>query len=151
MRSLLQTSASLLLKVKYDNGQSKVVGFARGFSVQVNNGQAVKFVVDSPFPAEIAQGTAPSQVRGSLELFLPKNTSMESVGLVPYRTDVNGDNVALASRYLSFEIYDRLTNSLIFSCDYCKVGNYSISSQAKGVTLVSMQFDGILMSPGQVF
>ena len=151
MKSQLQTAASLLLMVKYDTGVSKVIGFARALEFTVNNGQKTTYVVDSPFPAEIAQGTAPMSVRGSMVLYLPKGVTMESAGLVPYRVNEKGENIAAASRYMSFEVYDRFTRNLIFACEYCKVGTYSVSVQAKGVASVTMQFEGVYMTPGRAF
>lgn len=148
MRSMIHTGASLYLKVKYEDGDSKVIGFATNFSYTVTNGQKSTFVVDSPVPAEIAQSAGPAQVRGNLTIFLPKGTTPESAGLIPYRTDEAGNNLAATSRYLSFEIYDRSTNNLVFSCDYCKVGTYSVSIVARGIVMVALTFDGIRVTPG---
>jgi hypothetical protein len=148
MKSLLHTGASLLLRVRYDNGDSKIVGFARNFSYSVSGGQKSTFVVDSPFPAEIAQSASPSQVRGTITVYLPKGSTPESAGLVPYRTDANGLNLAAGSRYMAFEVYDRLTSGLVAACEYCKVSNYSVSIAARGVVQVTLTFDGILLNPG---
>lgn len=148
MRSMLHTGASLLLKVKYENGTSKVIGFASNFNYSVTQGQKTTYVVDSPFPAEIAQSAAPSQVRGSLSLYLPKGTTPESVGLVPLRTDANGNNMIATSKYLFFEIYDRATMNLVMSCDYCKVGSYSVGITARGIVQVNLTFEGVYVTPG---
>lgn len=148
MKSMLHTGASLALKVKYETGDSKVIGFATNFNYTVNQGQKSTFVVDSPFPAEIAQSASPSQVRGSLTVFLPKGTTPESVGLVPLRVGADGNNLAASSRYMSFEIYDRSTWNLVMACEYCKVGSYSVSISARGVVQVNLSFDGILVTPG---
>ena len=72
MKSLLHTGASLLLKVAYDTGASKTIGFARNLNFSVSQGQKVTYVVDSIIPAEIAQGAAPSFVKGSLNVFFPE-------------------------------------------------------------------------------
>ena len=137
--------------VKYDTGVSKVIGFARDLQFTVMQGQKTTYVVDSPFPAEIAQGTAPSGVKGSITLYLPKGVTMESAGLVPYRLNEKGENIAAASRYLTFEVYDRFTRNLIFSCEYCKVGQYSVSVSAKGIAMISLSFDGVYLTPGRAF
>ena len=148
MRSLLHTGASLLLKVAYEDGTEKSIGFARNLTYSVSNGQKSTYVVDQATPAEIAQGAAPSFVKGSLTVYLPKGTTPESLGLVPYRVDENGDNIAVLSRYLHLRIYDRLTLNQVFSCEFCKFGNYTVGIQARGVVEVNLQFDGQLGTPG---
>ena len=148
MISMLHTGASLLLKVAYESGAEKTIGFARSFTYTVNQGQKMTYVVDTPVPVEIAQGAAPSFVKGSLTCYLPKGTTPESVGLVPYRQSAAGDNVAVLSRYLHFRIYDRKTLNLVFECGYCKVGSYTVTVSAKGIAEVSLQFDGMLGTPG---
>jgi hypothetical protein len=146
--SLLHTGASLLLKVAYDVGQAKTIGFAHNLSYSVSQGQKVTYVVDSCIPAEIAQGAGPSFVKGSLNVFFPKGTTPESVGLVPYRIGPDGSQYAQLSKYLSFQIFDRKTLSLIMALEQCKVGSYSFVAQARGVVQLSLQFDGILATPG---
>lgn len=148
MKSMLHTGASLLLKVKYENGSSKVVGYATGFTYSVTQGQKAIYTVDSPLPAEIAQSAGPSQVRGSLILFLPKGTTPESEGLVAYRTDLAGNNTMGASGYMTFELYDRATMNLVTALEYCKVGNYTVSMQARGIVQVNLSFEGIMATPG---
>ena len=150
MRSLIQTGASLLLKVHYPStGKEKVIGFARGLTYSVSQGQKSIHVVDTPFPAEIAQGAAPSFVKGGLTCYLPSGSTPESAGLVPYRTNEDGAINMAGSKYLNFRIYDRLSNQLVMSCDYCKVSSYSVSIVARGIVECSLQFDGILLTPGQ--
>ena len=146
--SLIHTGASLLVKVAYDGGSEKVIGFANNLTYTVTQGQKSIFVVDSPFPAEIAQSAGPSFVKGSLTLYLPKGATMESVGLVPYRTDQQGANVAAKSKYFDIKVYDRLTNSPVMSCKYCKVGQYTVNIPARGIVSVTLTFDGMLLEPG---
>jgi len=148
MKSLLHTGASLLLKVGYDDGTSKTIGYARNFTSTVSQGQKQTFVVDSPIPAEIAQGAAPQFVKGSLTVYLPKGTTPESLGLVSYRIDTDGSYIATQSKYLSFQILDRATLNLVYACEYCKVGTYTISVPARGIVQVDLQFDGLQMTPG---
>lgn len=148
MKSQLHTGASLALRIKYETGEMKVIGFATNFSYTVSNGQKATFVVDSPLPAEIAQSAAGSMVRGSMTLFLPKGTTPESAGLVPFRTNLAGDNVMAASRYCTWEIFDRFTQAMVLSTEYCKVGTYSVSVAARGVVQMNLTFEGILATPG---
>jgi len=147
MKSLLHTGASLALRVAYEDGKEKLLGFCTNFSYAVANGQKVTYTVDSPQPQEIAQGAAPSFVKGSLTLFLPKGTTPESVGLAPYRQEIDGTPMVV-TKYIHFRIYDRFTQQLVFSCDNCKVGSYNVVIQARGIVQVSMQFDGITSSAG---
>lgn len=148
MKSLLHTGASLALKVAYDSGQEKLIGFARGLSWTVSQGQKSTYTVDSPLPQEIAQGAAPSFVKGSLTVYLPKGTTPESVGLVPYRVDAGGQPVGQLSKIIHFRVYDRLTGNRVMAAEYCKVGMYTVTIQARGIVEVSLQFDGILATPG---
>ena len=148
MRSMLHTGASILLKVSYEDGAEKTIGFARNFSYAVVQGQKLTYTVDSVIAAEIAQGASPSFVKGSLTVYLPKGTTPESIGLVPYRTDETGNNIAATSKFIHFHLYDRATLNKIFSCEYCKVGSYTVAVSARGVAEVSLQFDGLLGTPG---
>lgn len=149
MKSLLQTGASLLLKVQYANGgKEKTIGFAQNLTFTVSQGQKMTYVVDTPFPAEIPQGATPSFVRGSLTTYLPKGTTPESVGLVPYRVNEEGDPYMTNSGYLNFRIYDRLSNAMVLSCDFCKVNSYTVNIMSRGIVAVTFSFDGILLTPG---
>lgn len=148
MKSLIHTAASLALRVAYQDGTEKMIGFCRSFNYSVSQGQKLTYVVDSPQPAEISQGAGPQGVKGSLVLYLPKGTTPESSGLVSYRVDTNGSQIAPLSKYIHFRIYDRQTGNLVFACEFCKVSTYSVSIVARGVVEVQMQFDGLLGTPG---
>lgn len=148
MKSLLHTGASLALKVAYEDGKEKLIGFAKGFTYTVSQGQKTTYTVDSSLPQEIAQGAAPVFVKGQLTVFLPKGTTPESVGLVPYRVNLAGEQIGQLSKSLHYRIYDRLTGNRVFSAEYCKVSNYTAVIQARGIVEVSMQFDGVLVTPG---
>ncbi len=148
MKSLLHTGASLALKVAYEDGGEKLIGFAKGLTYSVSQGQKVTYTVDSPLPQEIAQGAAPSFVKGALTLYLPKGTTPESVGLVPYRVDLGGNPIGQLSRIMHFRVYDRLTGNRIMACEYCKVSTYTVSAVIRGIVEVSLQFDGVLLTPG---
>jgi hypothetical protein len=146
--SLIHTGASLLVKVKPDQGTEKIIGFATNLTYTVTQGQKSIFVVDSPFPAEIAQSAAPSFVKGSLTLYMPKGSTMESAGLVPYRTSQDGQNSAAKSKYLDLSIYDRLTNQAVMTCKFCKVGQYTVNIPARGIVSITLSFDGMILEPG---
>lgn len=155
MRSILRTGPSLVLKIVHPSGE-KIIGYASGITYTVTNGQKSIFVVDSPFPAEISQAAGPSLVRGTISLFMPKGTTLEKAGLVPYRTSGaasaadtspnpgNPDNfVHLAhSMYVHWRLYDRETGELFMGIDYAKVGQYTINVQSKSVVKAELQFEG---------
>ena len=145
MKSLIQTGASLLLKVHYPlTGEEKIIGYCRGLNYSVTQGQKIIHTVDTPFPVEIAQAAAPSMVRGNLVCYLPKGSTPESMGLVPYRNDMN----MAGSKYINIRIYDRLSQTLVMSCDYCKIGGYSVSVMARGIAEISLTFEGFMLTPG---
>lgn len=85
MISRIITGPSLLIKIKAEGGFETMVGYATDLQINVTQGQKEIFGVDSPFPFEIAQGAAPSMVRGSMAIFILKGTNLETIGLVPYR------------------------------------------------------------------
>lgn len=149
MKSRLHTGPSLVLKVFYpSDGSEKIIGYASNLTFTVMNGQKPIFVVDSSFPAEIAQSASPSMVQGNLSLYLPKGTTPEAAGLIPYRTNKDGQNNMAASKYLNIRIYDRLTNGLVLSLDFCKFGQYTMSIQSRQIVRVDMNFQGIYATPG---
>lgn len=149
MRSFVHTAPSLILKVSHDQGASeKIIGYATDLSYNVIQGQKLNFGVDSAFPQEIAQGSAQSFVRGTLTVFLPKGTTMEAAGLVPYRQDELGDSAAARSKYMGIRLYDRDTTQLVVSLDYVKIGSYSVTVASRQVVRVSLSFDAIYATPG---
>jgi len=151
MKSNVHTGPGLTLKIHYpSNSQEKTIGFCTNLQYTVTNGQKPIFTVDSPFPAEIAQSASPSMVRGSMTLFLPKGSTPESSGLVPYRTDEQQRSNIAATKYLNLRIYDRLTKQLVMSLDYCKVSQYTVNIRSKSVVTVDMSFEGMFATPGNV-
>jgi hypothetical protein len=149
MQSAVHTGPSLTLKVFYPADQTeKVIGFASDFQYSVSQGQKAIFAVDSPFPVEIAQAAAPSLVRGSMTIYLPKGSTPEAAGLVPFRTDSQGEIAHAASKYLHFRIYDRQTTGLLYSIDYAKVSSYSVSIRNRSVVMVQLQFEAMYCTPG---
>lgn len=151
MRSMLQTGPSLVVKIAYeDDHRERVIGYASGLTFRVSQGQKEIFTVDSPFPQEIGQGLGPSMVRGSMSVFLPKGQSLETLGLVPFRLrnrDTTNAMMAM-SRYFHLRIYDRVTSELVMSADFVKVGDYSVSIQARSVVKCDLNFSGVYLTPG---
>lgn len=147
MISQLYTAPSMSLKVMADGGAEKTIGYCNGFSYTTVNGQKMTFTVDSPLPAEISQGGAQSYVRGQMDIYLPKGTTPEKLGLVAYRTDDANQLYMVASKYLNIRLYDRATTARILSIDHCKFGSYTMTVGARQVVRVSMQFEGVFVTP----
>lgn len=148
--SLLNTAPSLIVKIAYEgDGKERIIGYASNLSMRVSQGQREIFVVDSPFPAEIAQAAGQSMVRGSMSIFLPKGQTPESLGLVPQRILNHDPNYAAmaASKHFHLRIYDRLSTQLMFSIDFCKVGEYSVNIQARQVVRCELSFSGMYLTP----
>jgi hypothetical protein len=148
VKSLLHTGPSLQLKVALPGNSEKLIGYATGLQFSVIQGQKPMFVVDSPFPAQIAQAAAGSMVRGQITIFLPKGMTPETAGLVPYRQDQNGDIFAGNSQYVSFRVYDRATAQLVFAANYCKVSDYTIAIRSRQTVMCTLNFEGIFLVPG---
>lgn len=161
MKSILRTGPNLILKVVHDSGE-KIIGYASNLTFTVTNGQKTIFTVDSPFPAEISHAAAPSMVRGSLTVFMPKGMTLEKAGLVPYRTsgaasesDISphpgsADNFihSAHAKYIHLRIYDRETSEMFIGIDYVKVSQYTIVIQSKSVVRAELQFEGKYAIPG---
>ena len=147
---MIHTGPSLVLKVETLTmpGEEKIVGFADSISFTSIQGQRAIYVVDSPFPQEISQGAAPSFCRGTISCYLPKGTTMESAGLVPYRLTKGGKNYLATSEYIKLKLYDRITDALVYAIDNCKVSQYTVTVQARAVIKVSLMFEGMYISPG---
>lgn len=148
--SLLNTGPSLIVKIAYEGeGTEKVIGYASGLSIRVSQGQREIFTVDSPFPAEIAQAAGQSMVRGSMTIFLPKGQTPESLGLVPQRILNKNPNIAAmaGSKHFHLRIYDRLSTELMYSIDFCKVGDYTVNIQARQVVRCELSFTGMYLTP----
>lgn len=147
MKSLIQTAPSLILKVSYESGEEKTIGYASNLAFTVTQGQKPIFTVDSPFPVEIAQAASASMVSGTMSIYLLKGSTPESVGLVPYRVSKSGSDImSAATKYCNIRLYSRGDNTLVFSCDYCKVSTYTVAVTAKRVVQVNLNFDGIFLT-----
>lgn len=147
MISILATGPAYLVKIQYADGTEVSIGFARGLNYSVFQGQKMIFVVDNPFPVEIAQGAAPSYVRATLNIYMPKGATPETLGLVSYRQDTDGTMLMVGSRYFNLRVYDRSTTQRVFSMDYCKVGSYTVNLEAKQVVQCALNIEGFMMTP----
>jgi hypothetical protein len=147
-KSLLHTAPSLLLKVQRPGESERLIGYATSLQFTVFQGQKVIPVVDSPIPVQIAQAAGASMVRGQMMIYLPKGMTPETAGLVAYRQDQRGNVFAGNSKYLSVRLYDRLTGQLVFSCDYCKFSDYTVSVRARSVVQCALNFEGLFLNPG---
>jgi hypothetical protein len=148
MKSLLQTGASLLLKVQYEDGEEKIIGFCSDLSYTVTQGQKLIYTVDQVTPVEIAQGAGPSQVSGTMNLYLPKGVTMESAGLVPARHDRKGLPAMGLSKAMKVKIYDRSSSALIVALEGVKVGQYTVSVPSRGIVKIQLSFNGMAATPG---
>lgn len=154
----------MVVKVAYDaTPAEKVIGFCTALTYNVNNGMKVTHTVDSPYPQELAMGSAPMQVNGSMSLIMLQGATLESSGLVPYRTAggasakdgtqfnfaSGGDSVYIGGgKYMHIRVYDRASGEMVFGCEYCKIQNYTISVQAKAVVRADVSFVGKYLVPG---
>jgi hypothetical protein len=162
MKSVIRTGAKLALKIDDGSGE-RLIGFCTGINYTVSQGTKTIFVVDSPFPFEIASGASNSQVRGSMNIYMLQNTTPESAGLVPYRTSgaaSSKDNsphpgdptntIHLAhSKYFHMRLYDRASGELFAGMDYTKVTGYTVSTNAKGIVTASLTFEAKYLISGQ--
>ena len=146
---MLQTAPSLELRIKYENGNEKVIAFASNLQFNVVQGQKPIFVVDSPFPAEIANGAAPSYVTGSMTVYLPKGQTMESAGLVPRSLTEDGSEIlAATASYANIMVYDRLSDDLVIGVQGFKCGSYSFNMASRTHIIINLQFAGLYIKEG---
>lgn len=152
MQSMLRTAPNMFFKVSYDSGTpEKLIGYASGLTWSQSQGQKPIFTVDSPFPQELAQGAAPTMIRGTVTLYMPKGSDPVRAGLVPPTTDISKkDDVPLhvASTYLNWRFYDRYTQELAFAINSVKVSAWTANITAKQVVRVNLQFEGIFYEFG---
>lgn len=147
MRSIIQTGPSMIVKVKAEDGEEKTIGFVDAISFNQTTGSKPIFVVDNPFPAEIANAAGQSMVNGNISMYLPKGTSLESLGMVPYKRQ--GEKTWLgATKYLSIRIYDRSSESIVYSLDFVKFNGYTVNIAARSVVKLTAQFSGMYATTG---
>lgn len=149
MISTLATGAGYQVKIAIDNSnEERTIGFATKLNYTVTNGTKTSFGVDSPFPQEIGQGAAPSFVRGTMNLYMPRGMTLESLNMSPHRQDGEGAPVGPFVKYMHIRIYDRLSRALVLSLDFCKISQYTVDITAKSVVSAALSFEGMLASPG---
>jgi len=146
--SSIHAAPNLMVKVQYQAGDETTIGYATNLVYRVHQGQKPIFTVDSPFPTEIAQAAAPSFVQGSMTLFLPKGTTIESMGLVPRRLGDKGEFIAALSQYYDINIYNVETNELVVSIQRAKVGDYTVTIGARNIVIVNLNFIGTNLKEG---
>ena len=151
--STIQSAPDLRVMI---NG--KLIGFGSALSYSVSQGQKPILTVDSPFPAEIAQGAAMSMVEGTLTIFKIKGSSPESAGIIGARTDLNGQSndpsytTLGAAKYSVLEVYDRLSGNAIIKAYYVMFSTQNWTAQVKNVMQGTLTFQGIMAdtNPAQV-
>jgi hypothetical protein len=162
MQSMLRAGPQLVLKVMPESGEERIVGYATGLNYTVAMGLKSVFVVDSPFPGEIQNGAAPVMVRGTMTVFLPKGTTLESAGLVPYRTAGGGgggdasvgkesNNAILIAnaKHAHIRLYDRSSGEMVLGCNFCKIASYTVNVGARQMVTATINFEGMFCVPGR--
>jgi len=152
-QSQLRTAPNMTLKVSYGRSEAaeKTIGYAQNLSFSQTLGQKSIYTVDSPFIQEIAQGAAPSAIRGTVTLFMPKGSDPVRAGLVTPATNIekkDGVPLQVASQFLNWRFYDRFTQELAFALNFVKVSSWSVSVSAKRTVQVSLNFEGIFYEQG---
>lgn len=128
----------------------KLIGYGTALSYSISQGQKPILTVDSPFPAEIAQGASMSMVEGTLTIFKMKASSPEATGMIGARTFSSGHSndptftTLGAAKYSVLEVYDRLSNNAILKAYYVMVGTQNWTVQAKNIMQGSITFQGIV-------
>lgn len=146
------TGPSLEVRIRYEDGNEKVIAFASNLQFTVNLGQKPIFVVDSPFPAEIANGAGPSMIQGTMTLYLPKGMTMESTGLVPRSLTGDGEDIiAATASYAHVLVYDRTSDDVVIGVQNFKVGAYSFNMAVRSHIIINLQFSGMYIKEGKSY
>lgn len=160
MKSIIRTGAKLILKVDAGDGNEKIIGFCTAITYSVSQGTKTIYVVDNPFPFEIASGAGQSQVRGTMTVYLLDGSTLETAGLVPWRTSGAGNkdiapnpgdpsNIHLAhSKYFNIRLYDRGSGELFAGMDSAKITSYSVSVAARGTVSATLSFEAKYLVSG---
>lgn len=153
MQSIIQTGSSLRLAVAFEkDGNERTIGYATSFSVSQSLGGQPIFGVDSIFPQEIALAGSPSSIQGSMTIYMLKGTDPIRMGLVAPVVDPNSSKnnfpQQAPSRYIHFRLYDRATNELVISAEFCKVLGWSFATQARSSVIVNLSFAGMWLAYG---
>lgn len=163
MKSIIRTGAKLILKIDNGDGEERIIGYCNGINYSVSQGVRTIYVVDSPFPFEIASGASHSQVKGTMHLYLLEGSTLETAGLVPYRTSGTGSSskdisphpgdprnvVNLAhSKYFHIRLYDRASGELFAGMDFAKVTGYTVTVSARGLVTANLTFEAKYLISG---
>jgi len=126
----------------------RFIGYVSNFTWNQSQGQKKTFVVDSPFPAEIAQGAAPSMVTGSMTVFKLNNTSLEEAGMIGERTPKGSPITATthlgAARYSVMEIVDRQTKATVVKFNQVMFASQAWRIMSKDVVTGVVSFEAML-------
>ena len=162
MITSIRSAPNIILKILPQHGtEEKTVGYCTSLNLSANSSSRTIYGVDSPFAQEIAFGSTPMQVGLSMTIVMPKSFTLESLGLVPYRTgggasandpgskasDVETVYIA-GGDYLHIRLYDRSTGDMFYGVDYCKVQQFAISASAKSIITANLSFTGLYLIPG---
>ena len=142
-KSILQVAPNLVVKIQPHESSERVIGFVNSLSFGVSQGQKPQFTVDSSFPETIDQAASPSMVSGSMNLYLPKSTTLEGLGLVPARKNELGEIIMGQAKFFDMKISDRLQNKLIYTLTQCKIGNYTLIASSRSIVIISVTFQAI--------
>lgn len=148
---IIRTGPTLKLKVSYEQADvpEKTIGYAANFQFSVSQGQKPIFTVDSPYPAELAQGATPQLIQGTMTIYLLKGMDPVKVGLVPPpNSAIDNMPVHAYSTMLNWRIYDRLSGELAWAINDVKVSQWSVNVTAKQVVTAQLQFQGSYYSSG---
>jgi hypothetical protein len=143
---VLISAPELIVRV---NG--KTIGYASGLNWSQTQGQKMTFGVDSPFPQEISQGSAPSFVSGSMTVYRLKNSSPEEQGIIaprtPGGTPIANTSIQGAAKYSVIELVDRQTKATILRFNGVMFASQSWSVQSRDIVQGVVSFQGITSTP----
>jgi hypothetical protein len=152
MKAITAKGFDYIVKIKIEGtNEERTIGIVNKLTYTVVNGQKSIFVVDSPFPAEIAHAAAPSFVRGTINVWMPRGLTLESLNLSPFRHDEQGYAVGPYAKYFSLRVYDRLSRGIVLSLDWCKISQYTVDITANSLVQASISFEGMLASQGNAY
>jgi hypothetical protein len=163
MQTNLRSSSTVIIKIVEENSNlERTLGFVSSIALNVSQGSKPIFTVDSVFPAEIAAGASPSAVSLQLSCVMLRDSTLESIGIVPRRTvsgsskDFNpagtaeddGSVFVGASKYIHVRLYDRYTGEMFYGVDWCRVNSVAINAQSRSVVRADISLTGMYLIPG---
>lgn len=146
--NLVLRGADVLLSVSTPDGSlEEIFGWVVDFNVMVSQGQKPIYVVDTPFPIQIAQAASPTGVNGRMTTFFLRHWTLESRGFLPNRQNFVGEPIHYFSKFLNFKIIDRATRKTIYVFEYCKVSDFTIVFSTRNTVKCILNFTGIFATP----